>query len=333
MGTHSNKEKKPVREAWEEELFAMHRWGRFSFWFEQDDERGKEEHRRLKKLWKAAQPLDDSCRAIMKQIISLEICNWKLEESILALCDAIGKKEPAKIGIGHYSSITDDRWQKVWAYYLTLRIWLIEGGRGGNEILLSACDPDRSIQNHILEMLGEKSKLKELYVERFSLCLERWLGGYPSQDSAQMKAHNAAVSVIEEEIKKLDPESEVVHELVLKSDGDGRLQPCNHKAFRRYDLIISSIGAGKWRAKMGKRGTNGFERAETLKKYLSPIESWINGQGKKKEDRENELFNRIHAYLGEQNDSKLFLASLLVSLLRSQQLAAKKLAENRMKET
>ena len=83
---------------------------------------------------------------------------------------------------------------------------------------------------------------------------------------------------------------------------------------------------------MGKRGTDGFERAETLKKYLSPIESWINGQGKKKEGRENELSNRILLYLGKQGDVKIFLASLLVSLLRSQQLAAKKLAESRMKE-
>ena len=119
----------------------------------------------------------------------------------------------------------------------------------------------------------------------------------------------------------------------MKSDGDGRLQPCNHKTFRRYDLIISSIGAGIWRAVMPRRGTDGLERARTLEQYLAPIETWIRGTKSSGESKESGLCARIHTSLGAQDTVKQFLASLLVSLLRSQQVAAKMLAESRMKET
>lgn len=320
-----------MREVWEEELLAGHRWGRLFQWFKEESDKPAEEHISLKKLWDKAQPIEESSRGVMEQIIALEICNWNLEDSILALCEAIGAKKPAKKGIGHMASVTEERWKKIWAYYFTLRNWLPCETKCGYQTLLKICDPHEAIQNHILSMLGDRNELKELYVERFCLCLERWLGGYPSSDSAQMKTHDAAVSAIEREIKKIDPESQVVHELVLKSDGDGRLNPCNHKAFRRYDLIISSIGAGKWRAAMGRRGTDGFERANTLEKYLSPIELWIHNKGREGEG--NELSDKIHKLLGKPDDVKIFLASLLISLLRSQQLAARKLAESRVEKS
>jgi hypothetical protein len=77
---------KNKRESWEDELFAGHRWGRFFFWFKIEHGRGKNEHSRLKNLWHKAQPPDKFSKRIIDQIIALEICNWKLEESILALC-------------------------------------------------------------------------------------------------------------------------------------------------------------------------------------------------------------------------------------------------------
>ena len=54
---------------------------------------------------------------------------------------------------------------------------------------------------------------------------------------------------------------------------------------------------------------------------------------KKDEDVKDELGNKIIGALGEADDTKVFLASLLVSLLRSQQIAARKLAESRMKQS
>jgi len=127
------------------------------------------------------------------------------------------------------------------------------------------------------------------------------------------------------EIAKLDPERAVVPEAVLQNDGDGRLQPCHHKAFYRYDLIISSIGAGKWRAAMGRRRTDGLARADTLESYLAPIELWTKGKTK----TDDEFAAKIQALLGAPDSTKLFLASLLVSLLRPQQLAAAELAKRR----
>jgi len=315
----------PSLEPWEEELLAMHRWGRFGFWFEKEDPRGKEAQKMLRELWAKAHPIDESAKAVTKQIMSLEICNWKLEDNIIALCAAIGKKEPTELPIGHMASISKERWEKFWTYYLTLRNWVPHEAKNGYEMLLRTYDSDESVQNHILGMLGERDKLKEVYVERLGLCLERYLAGFPAEDSPWMKAHNSAVAAIDAEIKKLDPENKVVHELVLKDDGSGRLQPCNHKAFYRYDLIISSIGIGKWRGAMGRRATDGLERADTLERYLSPIESWI--QGRKIE--KNELSDKIHNLLGKPDGVKVFLASLLVSLLRPQQIAARELAKQR----
>lgn len=94
------------REAWGEEVQARHRWG-------QHGEKANAEHSRLKPLWDMIQPVDESTRQIANQIIALEICNWNLEESILALCAAIGSKEPAAMAIGHLASVTDDRWKEV----------------------------------------------------------------------------------------------------------------------------------------------------------------------------------------------------------------------------
>lgn len=321
-----------IRQAWEEEVLAGHRWGRMFEWFQVSDDRGAAEHARLKELWESAPLLDESSEKIVDQIVALEICNWRLEESILALCHAIGEKEAAPLCIGHMRSVSEERWRRVWAYYLALLDWLPAKIPSAHGTLLRMCDPERKVQDHILGMLGDGNVLKELYVQRFCLCLQFWLGGFWASESPQMTAHTAAVFAVEKEIKELDPEGRVLPEFVLKSEGNGRLQPCNHKAFRRYDLIVSSIGAGKWRAVMPRRGTDGFERADLLDEYLSPTESWIAGQTQERAARENELSERIHEYLGEPDDVKIFLASLLASLLRSQHLPARTRAENAVKE-
>jgi hypothetical protein len=287
---------------------------------------------RLFDLWKKAKPVDNAAKNVIEQIMALEICNWNLEEGFLALCDAIGANKPSDLAIGHLRSVSEERWKKLWAYYLTLRNWLPTQGCSGYRVLLKLCDSNDEIQNHILPRLGDPSKLKELYVERLCVCLERWLGGYLADRTAQMKAHNAAAIALEKEIHERDPEGQVVHKLALQSDGDGRLQPCNHKAFRRYVLIISSIGAGRWRASMPRRGTDGLERAATLEKYLSPLKAWIDGTAPKGR-KSDALSVKIFAALGPPDNTKLFLASLLHSLLRSQQLAAQKLGAHRKEES
>lgn len=309
-------------EVWEQEILARHRWGRH-------DDRAPEELALLKPLWEAACPLDEPCQAIMEQIIALEICNWYLEESILALCGAIGAKEPLAFAVGHLASVSEARWKEVWAYYLALRNWLPREGRSGYGALLGVCDPEEAIQKRVLSLLGERNDLKELCVERLCLCLELWLGGIFPRESAQMVAHGAAVSAVEEEITRHHPEGQILK--AMKLDGDGRLQPCHHKAFRRYDIIISSIGAGRWRAVMPMRGTDGFERAATLEEYLAPIQAWIGGRGTAGRRVQGELHDEIHMLLGESDEAKLFLASLLVSILRAQQLSATARAQKRTK--
>jgi len=320
MTAQKGSEGTPPREAWEEEVFFGHRWGPHG-------EKAGEEHARLKKLWEAAQPFPTDYQKTLDDIVALEICNWNLEESILELCSAIGEKQPTSIPIGHMASISEDRWRQVWAYYLTLRNWLPCLGAHGHEALLRQCDPDGAIQKHILGMLGERTDLKELYVERVCHCLVFWLGGYYADGSAQRVGHDAAVSAVEEEIRRHDPEGQILN--TMKEEGNGRLQPCGHKAFRRYDIILSSIGAGKWRGAMPMRGTDGFDRVANLEKYLSPIEDWIEGPASP--GGEGALAEDIRSRLGETEGAKVFLAALLASLLRSDQLAARQRAESRSK--
>lgn len=305
---------------WEREVLARHRWGRHG-------DAAREELARLRELHRAAGPLDAKCEKVVEQVVALEICNWNLEGSVLALCGAVGAGEPSEIPVGHLASVADERWKKVWAYYLTLRNWLPSGGRSGYEAPLRTCDPGGAIEKHIRGLLGDRDELKELYVERLCLCLEFWLGGFYPTGSARMKALEAAVAAVEGEIRKRDADGEILDAFAL--GGDGKLQPCHHKMFRRYDIIISSVGAGEWRAAMPCRGTDGFERAALLDKYLEPIETWVVGA---EEAPEGDLAGRIGDLLGERDDVKIFLASLLASLLRAQQLYAKELAASRVKE-
>lgn len=299
--------------AWEKELLADHRWGRRA-------EIAAAEHERLKKLWEKAQPLEESCNEIAKQIVALEICNWHLEKDVPGLCRAIGAKQPVERRIGHLESISAERWRPVWAYYLMLRNWAKGEAIGGYEAALPAYDPDRTVQSRILAMLGDRDELKELYVERFCLCLEFWLAGYPLDDSARVVAHRAAVSAVEEKIRQRDPEGKILN--AMKDEGNGRLQPCHHKAFRRYDIILSSIGAGKWRGAMPPRGDGPAERVATLGELLAPIQAWLDDPG---EGQDGEAAAAVRASLGEPDAAKVFLASLL----RSQQHAAEARAEQR----
>jgi hypothetical protein len=303
------------RAAWEEEVLARHRWGRHG-------ERAGREHARLAELWRRAEPLDTDAEAVLAQVIALEICNWDLEESIVALCEAIGAKRPAARAVGHMASISPQRWRRVWAYYLSLRNWLPRGAAGGYDAALDVVDPGGEVRQHVLGLLGERNELKELYVERLCLCLSFWLGGYFPSGCPQRRAHDAAVVALEEPIRQHDPDGGTLR--AVKDEGDGRLQPCSHKAFRRYDIILSSIGAGAWRGAMPRRGTDGFERADTLERYLAPIEAWTRGEAP-----EGRLGQGIHARLGKADDTKAFLASVLASLLRAQQLAAEKRAQKR----
>ncbi len=322
---------------WERELLANHRWGRLRKWLpERDasvyDERISGEHARLRSLWEKAQPLTQPCQDILRSTIALEICNWNLEESIMSLCKAIGSKTSPDLRIGHNYSITDERWRKVWAYYLTLRRWLPSKGRfTGYETLLKVCDPEGKVQKHVLGMLGESTELKQLYVERFCLNLEYWLGGFFPDGSPQLEGYKAAVERLEDQISKLNPDPEVLEWMRL--DGKrGWIEICHHKAFRRFDINISSIGSGKWRGAIPLRGTDGVERAATLEKYLSPIEAWINCLPSSDDAPDKAVCDRIHRLLGEIDDTKLFLASLLVSLLRSQQIGARQRAERRQRQ-
>jgi len=319
---------------WERELRANYRWRRLKTWFPDrdaivDEEALEREHARLRGLWEKAQPLPPSGGALLHAIRALEICNWQLEESIMRLCRAIGSKTAPPLTIGHHASLTEARWRIVWAYYLALRRWLLrDGWVAGYEALLPLCDPDGAIQQRVRGLLGDRTPLKQLYVERFCLNLEYWLGGNFPPDSPQWTAYTAAVAALETEILARDPATELLDWMRLDG-GPGGIEICHHKAFRRVDIQLSSIGVGRWRGAMLQRGTDGVDRAATLEMYLSPLEAWIKGSTDADASPDPTLFHQIHDALGEHDDAKVFLAAFLVSLLRSQQLAARLRGEQR----
>ena len=332
MGAVTKKAGEP--EDWEREFFADHRWGRLRRWLPEqpelwNTERATLEHAELKSLWYRIRPLDGPSQEILKAITSLEICNWNLEESILSLCEAIGSRRPPLLRIGHSRSITEERWRRVWAYYLTLRKWLPGTGRfTGYDALLGLCDPRGETQDHVLGMLGESSDLKRLYVERLCKNLEFWIGGFFPEGSPQRRSHDAAVERLEEEIVRLDPDPEILEWMRLNGER-GWIEICHHKAFRRINIQISSFGAGRWRGGLPLRGRDGISRGETLEVYLLPIEDWLKGSIAPPEPPSSEFYERIQGLLGEPDDVKRFLASLLASLLRSQQIPARERALKR----
>ncbi len=78
---------------------------------------------------------------------------------------------------------------------------------------------------------------------------------------------------------------------------------------------------------MPVRGTDGLERADHLARYLDPIAGWIEKGQEARSDWQPG--STLVPLLGEPDDTKRFLASLLVSLLRAQEMSARARAESR----
>jgi hypothetical protein len=300
--------KTEAREGWEEELNHKTRVEGFGG-------RVDQVHTRLRSLWEAAQPMTEVGIRIIGYIRSIRECNWRLEQSVWDLCKAIGRDDTTGLLYGHSRSITDARWQRFWAYYTTLQNWLPKNfDPGGYAALLRTCDPTRQVQKHVLEMLGERTDLKELYVKRFCLWLE-WtvLGGMFRLVSSRGIAHTAAVNAIEEKIREQDPDLFLLP--WIQEDGQGHTELCHHKAFRRYDIIISSIGAGKWRARVPEESTAATELLDMHDRFLQAIETWIEDSSP---DEAGDVQRKVHELLGQPSPGKRFLAAFLSAVLTAQ---------------
>lgn len=264
-------------------------------------------------LWQAIPADAPLPAALLDQIIAIEFCNWRLQESLQALCRGIGANEPAPFPIGHLDSVTDERWRQIWAYYLAVRAWQPQRVPSGFSALLACVDADGAVRRHVGEMLGEQTPLKVLYVERFRLTLDYWLNGWYNMRDGGMIGLRAAIRAIEEDIRRLDPHADAMLGPMVLGDINGNLFPCIHKLFRRYDIILSSIGGGKWRAGMPEDGSSRAERLATNERYLTPIAAWVEHA-----PPSDAFADALYHDLGARTPTKCFLAALLVSLLRSQ---------------
>ena len=308
------------RERWQHEISARNRWGGFG------EDKVREEIGRLHSLWTELGPGRREAEPLIGQIIAVDLCSWRLESDLVDLCRAIGSKRPTVSGTGYRYSMTNERWLKVWGYYLAARRWLGEEERpDGYAFLLGLCDIEGATSEHVHGLLGKRTALKSLYVELFCLFLEFALRGSFPAASVQLKAHEAARAAIIGELESFGYDRRIVRALTPVRDGGYALYPglelFHHKLFRRFDIILSSIGAGRWRAAMPVRGTDGEERAELVRRYLDPMVDWLErGKGARTADP---LVYTIVDALGERDGEKRFLVSLLISLLRSQELSAR----------
>jgi len=288
-------------------------------WFYSDEEIKTKETQKLYKLWNKSQPMTDEELYAVRQITWLSRCNWNLEPSIKSLIEAIGKGENSNIRIGHNYSITKERWKRAWAYYLSLKKWLpIQGRYTGLTVLLEFCDPNKGIQSHIVELLGKKTKLKELYVELLCYFLEFQLMGRHPDDSTKILAINAAIEFLNNEVKKYDYDEMILAAVQINPEvqSEGKLrwyEICHHKFFRRCDIILSSIGENEWRGTFKEKSSDREELKAFLLGYSLTLEAWISNQ-----DINDEFTINIHELLGKQTTKKLFQVSLLNAFLKGQ---------------
>lgn len=131
--------------------------------------------------------------------------------------------------------------------------------------------------------------------------------------SARGIAQAGAVAAAEERIRELAPDGDILPWLV--EDGQGHAHLCHHKAFRRYDIMISSIGGGKWRAAMPPSGTSAVELIEMHDRFIHAIETWVGGSPP---EADHSTCQQIHELLGPPDGAKRFLASFLAAILNAQ---------------
>ena len=303
-------------EQWEQEVLAGHRWQQLG------DDTATIEIKQLRGLRAAVGNLSSEQQSILAQVIGPEICNWALFETISRVCSIIGSGEPDTKGTGHIATVTPERWRKIWAYYLACRQWLARQARpgAGYQAMLELCDPQGSIQHHVERLLGQRDSLKELWLERFCVCLEAWLDDLPPQGQPRKLSLEVAARSLEKRILQEESQPRVPFDMI-RLDDHSILQPCHHKLFRRYDIILSSIGDGQWRKSMPVCGTDGLDRADKLEPCLSALEQWLAA-----EQATASPASDLHARLGQPDSFKRFAVALLVSLLRAQQISARRKA-------
>ncbi len=296
-----------------------------------DADAAKAEIERLRILRAAAGTLTFQQELILAQVIGPEICNWALFETISRVCSIIGRGQPDSQGTGHIATVTTQRWQKIWAYYLAYCHWLAKQVRLGAsyQVILELCDPQRSIQQHVESLLGKRGPLRELWLEHFCICLDAWLDDLPPQGQPRKLALEAAARSLEERILHQEPQPRVPFDMI-RLDDHSIFQSCHHKFFRRYDIILSSIGDGQWRKSMPMRGTDGADRADRLEPYLDALEQWLTtDQTTSTIPPAADLYSR----LGPPENFKRFAVALLASLLRAQQFTARRKAVKHLKGT
>jgi hypothetical protein len=299
---------------------AESEWKEAVNWFYSEKEIKVKELQKLDELWENAQPMTDDELYSVSQITWLSRCNWNLEPSINSLIEAIGEGERAKLRIGHNYSITKDRWNKVWAYYLTLKQWLhVQGRYTGIPTLLDYCDPEHIIKSRVVGLLGKKTKLKALYVELFSYFLEfQLMGKNHPDDSAKNMATKAAVQSLINDVKKFEYDKMILASVQINPEtlSEGKLrwyEVCHHKFFRRCDIILSSIGENEWRGTFKERGSERKKLRELLLRYSQILDSWVsNSSGA------DELMTTLHKSLGKQTSKKIFQVSFLNAFLKGQ---------------
>ena len=81
--------------------------------------------------------------------------------------------------------------------------------------------------------------------------------------------------------------------------------------------VISSIGAGKWRAAMPERSTAAADLLTVHDRFIHALETWTE---EALPDNATDMDQEVHALLGEPEPAKLFLVAFLAAILGAQRV-------------
>ncbi len=305
------------KKLWEDEIKARHRWGRYP-------ELVNGEIDKLQLLWNGIDSHNENYHKLVEQIISLEVCNWRFKKSASELTRAIGKLTPLPYEIGHMSSVNQERKRKILTYYLSLQYWLSKSQIRDYFEQRECVSPtlsifeDGSITRDLVETkLGESTELKILLVERLCLRLKNKLNGFYPDGSVSKRIVDSSKEFIDTEIAKFNCDKRFIDAIDC-----GGLEFCHHKFFRRLDILIESIGAGKWRDKSTQTKDDGLRLSKEIDEITEPLVEWL--------DNRDSEFDSI---LGKRQPDKAFLVSLFVSLLTAQKKRAVDIANYHLTKT
>jgi hypothetical protein len=250
--------------------------------------------------------LSDDVRLIRAQITMFRRCHYAFPDSIAWILENIGElrhvlSRPVGCALPWWPRTELEHVGKMIETQINLCRWL-----NGEEV--DPGQPPESAEQlrQFYEWLGERTELKELYVERLL-----WLP-------------NKLLFEIDKRIDELTgtmPDTDLIRK--PRENKYGAVHDCWHLYFRVFEIYLRSVGGGSWRAGMPPEGESAKAIFAAKKSYLFALDFWLRGvpleQAQEECPSESETITKTYALLKESNPTKRWLAGCLWKVLKSRE--------------